>query len=482
MKKIFVFLLVFLLIALSVTPVIIRTNDPFSHVTLFEKHYSKMKQYYGQKIKWNNCYNGFKCASYKVPIDYDNLKLGSFDIATMMHPAQHRIGTLVINPGGPGGSGVDYAYSADYAFTSNVYKNFDLVGFDPRGAGRSDPIKCLTNQETDEYYASSAGTGKPSVLIAKAKEFAAKCIKQNPYLKYFTTANTARDMDILRSALGETKLNYLGKSYGTYLGTLYVQLFPSNVGKFVLDGAVDPTISSENQSLGQAVGFDQAYDSFAKTYKTFPKNRIEKLLNSLEKKPMQVGNRQLTSSLAVYGIVYGLYDRVQGWPELNKALTAIFNNNGEKLLQLSDAYTGRQSDGSYQTNEAEALEVIACNDFGGSNYSNSTKFTTSAPLFGPYVANSDLNCQYLPTSKKLNVKEKLNPATTVLVIGTTKDPATPYVWAEKLNSIMGNSRLVSLNSDGHTGYNRESKCVDSTVENYLISGQIPAQNRLCPAL
>jgi hypothetical protein len=193
-----------------------------------------------------------------------------------------------------------------------------------------------------------------------------------------------------------------------------------------------------------------------------------------------VGNRKLTESLAVYGIAMGLYDQEFGWPALRKALKILFDGDGKLLLDMADTYTGRDSDGTYQSNEADALAVISCNDFPESKI-DAEKVKAAAPLFGKYVAYGDLTCEYLPQGKFITIKMPIKLAASVIVIGTTNDPATPYQWAVKLAEVLGNSRLISLESDGHTGYNRGSDCVDRAVEKYLISGEIPAENLRCSA-
>lgn len=451
--------------------------------------YSDLKSYYKQTIKWRGCYQQFECATYQVPIDYSDLTLGKFDIAVMRHTAKGATQSLVINPGGPGGSGVDYVYSYKEAFTPVVIKNFDIVGFDPRGVGESAPILCLSNSETDQLYSENSYP-KTSAELAKlqseTKAFADKCSSANPYLKYYSTANTARDMDILRSVLGEAQLNFLGKSYGTYLGTLYSMLFPNQVGKFVLDGAVDPTLDATQQTLQQAMGFDEAFNQFAKYCRksgncVLGKDEVATLtkkLDELRATPLKVGNRQLTETLATYGIAFGLYESDSGWPALQKALQNLFNGDGKALITMADAYTGRGSNGEYQTNEAESLAVIMCNDFPPAKLDvNGT--IKAAPLFGKFVAYSNSDCNYFPHGKYELVNGKINTSNSALIIGTLNDPATPYKWAEKLSTLLAGSKLISLNSQGHTGYNRGSACVDQAVEKYLISGQIPAQNLSC---
>jgi len=482
--------IVLVLLAASLSSLLFRSSDPFKNPAP-EIKATVLADFYNQNLDWRSCYGEFECAKFKVPINYEDLKLGTFEIAVLQKSASNPVGNLVVNPGGPGGSGVDYAYSYEQVFTAEIIDNFNIVGFDPRGVARSAPIECLSDQETDQAYAADSypeTDADIAKLKADSKAYARSCKKDNKYLQYYGTANAARDMDILRALLGDEKLNYLGKSYGTYLATLYAQLFPERVGRFILDGAVDPTLNSLNQSLQQAVGFDQAFSAFITDCKAqnscvFKGDEVEEMQNKLaelKKNPIKVGDRKLTESLAVYGIAMGLYDEEYGWPALRNSLKDLFAGDGKALLDMADAYTGRDADGNYQSNEVDALAVISCNDFPQSPI-DAEAVKKAAPLFGKYVAYGDLTCEYLPRAKFVEITKPIQLQSSVLVIGTTNDPATPYRWAVKLAEILQNSRLISLDADGHTGYNRGSKCVDQAVERYLIDGQIPAENLQCTA-
>lgn len=223
---------ILVLFAIPFSSYVIKTADPFK-ASKQDIDNTSINGYYNQSFNWNDCYGGFECASFKVPIDYNNLELGEFDIAVMKHVAATAIGNLIVNPGGPGGSGIDYVYSYASAFTSELIGSFNIIGFDPRGVGRSAPIDCLSDAETDEAYASIAYAQNDAELAdfdAESRSFAEKCKSENKFLEFYSTANAARDMDILRKLLGDEKLNYLGKSYGTYMGTLYAKIFPKKLG------------------------------------------------------------------------------------------------------------------------------------------------------------------------------------------------------------------------------------------------------------
>jgi pimeloyl-ACP methyl ester carboxylesterase len=302
-------------------------------------------------------------------------------------------------------------------------------------------------------------------------------------------------MDILRQALGDKELNFLGKSYGTYLGTLYAQLFPTKVGHMVLDGAVDPNISTYQQSLAQAVGFDTALNAFIKdcatrdrcplpTKKEAALTEIKSLFAQAKQSPLprkkekDGDDRLATESLLVVGTASALYDSETGWPQLRKAIAEAQSGFGDTYLKLADEYSGRQRNGKYLNNEFDSGAVIDCLDFKDARTlkqvkENESVFTKAAPIFGPYLAFSGINCNYiakLPTTKHFKEITTANP---IIVIGTTRDPATPYKWAQGLHGILTNSTLISLDGDGHTAQGRGIPCVDDQVDAFYLDNKIP---------
>jgi pimeloyl-ACP methyl ester carboxylesterase len=477
-----------------------------------EKPLSNLAAYENQKLEWSTCYEDFECTDLRVPIDYADLTVGTFKIAVLRYKAQdpkNRIGSLIVNPGGPGGSGVDYAYNAEYVFDPDVLDRYDIVGFDPRGVNRSAPIECLTDEETDANYASDAKPDTEAELeqaLADSKDFIEKCESANEYLTHYSTAAAARDMDILRAALGDKKLNYFGKSYGTYLGTLYAQFFPEKVGRMILDGALDPNISILEQNISQAKGFDDALDAFlADCAKQddcpLPKNKQEAslkiialfetaALNPLPRKTkVENDERTATESLIVLGTASALYDDVDGWPKLRTAFLEGQQGYGDTFLDLADQYSGRSSDGSYMSNELDSGAIIDCLDWPDTRSVEKTKadakrFTDAAPVFGPYLAYTNISCKYLTPPTKGKLTRSTNKITSiktapVIVIGTTRDPATPYEWSVGLHQIFKNSKLISLDADGHTGQGRGSACVDEAVDAYLLQNKTPKKNLTC---
>jgi pimeloyl-ACP methyl ester carboxylesterase len=276
----------------------------------------------------------------------------------------------------------------------------------------------------------------------------------------------------------------MGKSYGTFLGTLYAQFFPEKVGRMVLDGAVDPAISNFQQGLTQAVGFDKAFVAFAtdcskKSECPLPKDNkaaveeMKKILSQLEKKP----NQRLSESLALLGTAAALYDSATGWPKLRAAIDAVKQGKAGKLLELADEYTGRTEDGNYTTNEFDSGAIIDCLDFADNRTVKEMKmdaqvFAKQAPLFGPYLAYGGLVCQYFETPEATEVLP-IKSANPIVIIGTTGDPATPYEWAQGLHKILTNSVLISLAGDGHTGQGQGNKCVDGQVDDFYLTGKSP---------
>jgi pimeloyl-ACP methyl ester carboxylesterase len=455
-----------------------------------------LSDYYEQEIDWKSCRQDFQCATLAVPIDYTKLSTGTFEIALLKYEARtsKKLGSLIVNPGGPGGSGVDYAYAAEYIFSPAILDRYDIVGFDPRGVSRSAPIRCLSDKELD---ANNNSDSKPDndaefqQILKDTKKYVEKCKDKNKYLTSYSTESVARDLDILRESLGDKQLNYMGKSYGTYLGTLYAQFFPEKVGRVVLDGAVDPSISNFQQSLTQAIGFDQAFSSFAKDCST-KKNcslpsgtgaaiaEMKGLFAQAAKKPLPTKNskRPLSETMMVLGTASAMYDSTTGWPKLRKAIVQAQKGLGNRFLELADEYTGRQTDGSYPSNEFDSGAVIDCLDFNEPRTIEQIKrdakaFTQEAPLFGPYLAYGGVTCKFFNQNTEVTIVPTLTP-NPVIVIGTTGDPATPYEWSQGLSKLLTNSRLISLTGEGHTGQGQGNACIDDQIDDFYLTGKAPA--------
>ena len=475
-------------ITVAVTVFALALFSTVSYIQSRTETPTSLAAYYVQELQWKSCYENYQCTDLLVPIDYTELKTGTFNISVLKYPTTgaKKLGSLIVNPGGPGGSGVDYAYAAEYLFNPAILGAYDIVGFDPRGVGRSEPIICLSDKELDANYASDSKPDNEQEFaqtLIESKKFIQQCGEKNKHLTSFSTANAARDMDILRQAVGDKQLNYMGKSYGTFLGTLYAQFFPDKVGRMVLDGAVDPSISNFQQGLKQAVGFDKAFAAFVTDCakrsdcplpndKTAAIDEMKKILSQLADKP----NGRLSESLALLGTASALYDSAIGWPKLRTAIKAVKQGKVGKFLELADNYTGRTEDG-YTTNEFDSGAIIDCLDFADNRSVEEMKvdaqaFAKQAPLFGPYLAYGGLVCQYFETPKATEVvpTKTANP---IVIIGTTGDPATPYEWAQGLNKILTNSVLISLTGDGHTGQGQGNNCVDGQVDDFYLENKTP---------
>ena len=440
-----------------------------------------LKEFQNQELKWQNCYGNFECSTLLVPVDYDKITTDVFHLKVIRFKAtdqRQKLGALIVNPGGPGASAFDYAYNAENIVSAAIREKYDIVGFDQRGVGQSDPIRCLTDKETDEMLAGPMIADTPEnqrKMIENAKFFASKCKKAASYkLGHLSTFESAKDMELLRLALNEPKVNYLGKSYGTYLGTLYASLYPTKVGKMILDGAIDPLISIQEQNLAQANGFELALNQFLAENK-FSKVMILDLFKKLRIEPLWTKTeRKLNDSLAILGIASALYDDLTGWPKLARALNQALLGDGSLLLELSDEYSGRSQTGKYFSNENDIAPIINCLDWPNSfetvpNITTYQKFVTVAPIFGPFLAANGILCKYLlPNVIHINSNLNIQVTSRVMIIGTTRDPATPNDWAIALSRKFPNSMLLIFDSDGHTGISRGNKCVDTFAESYLF--------------
>jgi pimeloyl-ACP methyl ester carboxylesterase len=459
-----------------------------------------LKRYYGQTLAWKAC-GDHDCARLRVPFDYRHPNAKAITLALLRVPASgHRIGSLVVNPGGPGAAGTGYAAAGGAVFGAPLLEHYDIVGFDPRGTGHSSPVDCLSDLGLDQYVAGDPtpdNAPEERRLVAEATKFGHGCAQRSGALAaHISTLDSARDMDILRSALGQRKLDYLGASYGTKLGATYAELFPRQVGRFVLDGALDPTLTMHQLALGQAGGFQTALDAFVDNCVQTSNNcflgssrdaglaRIKGLFDSLDRNPLAVGNRTLTEGNAFYGVALPLYNR-DYWVLLSQALKAAFAGDGSALLRLSDAYASRNADGSYADNSLEAFYAISCLDdpsyvTPATAEKQAAQFQKVSPTLGAAFDWSQVSCVgQVATAPEEPPTIDGAGAAPIVVVGTTRDPATPYAWAEALASQLESGVLVTRDGDGHTGYHSGNACVDRAVEGYLVNGKVPHDGLSC---
>ena len=453
-----------------------------------------LKNFNSQELNWEDCYGEFQCSSFKVPVDYKRIDNKTFTLKVLRHKAldqKRRLGAIIVNPGGPGGSATDYAFNADSIVSKAIYERFDIVGFDPRGVNTSEPIRCLTNTEEDKFLetdVSSEPNQRVIELVAISKDFATKCAKAaGAKLGHYSTFEGAKDMEILRNLLQEEKLNYLGKSYGTYLGTLYAALYPKSVGKMVLDGGVAPSVSLLDQELTQAIGFENALKNYLLKNQKYNLSQIKTLLESALTSPLKSKKGRLASqSLVITALAQSLYDSNRGWSELTEALDlALEKQDPTGIFELADRYNDRDSSGNYYNNQTDISLVISCLDWQDPRtlkeiVADQVKFERASPVFGPYLSLSSLTCKYWKAKPVLPKIELSNIETDpILIIGVTEDPATPYKWSQMLAKVFTNADLVTLEGEGHTGHNRGNACVDTAVDSYFLTGKSGPKGLIC---
>jgi pimeloyl-ACP methyl ester carboxylesterase len=493
------------------------TQHRFSPARLVAAAPVTLAGYYAQKLHWQPCDKGFQCARLLVPFDYDRPAWRRFSLPVIRLRATdpaHRIGSLVINPGGPGGSGVSYALDARSVVSAAVRARFDVVGFDPRGVGGSEPaVHCLTGPQLDRYFETDDSPADPAELatvVSESKLFASGCEHDSgPLLPYVGTRSAARDMDVLRAALGDRKLTYLGKSYGTYLGTWYAQLFPGHVRALVLDGALDPDASGLSMNIVQSQGFEVALRSFAADCMTRANcplghsaagsagsavsavsagiARVQALITKATTRPLRndLGDGQTANgALLLSGIATALYNKGY-WPTLRSALQEAFSGDGTVLVELGNALYERSSSGTY-SNLADANMAVDCVDRswprGLAAWSSAAAAAAkAAPLFGEALMWGSLPCAYWPVRPAAQPAVRAAGAPPILVVGNKRDPATPYPWAVALARDLASGVLLGWNGDGHTAYMMGSSCIDGIVNRYLLTLAVPRSGTLCPA-
>ena len=462
-----------------------------------------LEQFYEQRVVWEPCDEEFQCTVLRVPLDYDRPEGEVIDIAVLRAPATggDRLGSLVVNPGGPGASGLNYVRGARAVVSGAVRDRYDVVGFDPRGVGESTPVDCLSDDELDDFVATDASPDDEAEIAeirAQSEALGAGCLERSAdLLPHISTVDVARDLDVLRAVLGDEQLTYLGKSYGTFIGATYAELFPERVGRMVLDGAMDPALPREDVALGQADGFERALRAYLDQCladdcplgRTLGEAQVtlDNLLAVIDAQPLPTGDedRPLTQSLAILGIAYPLYLRADvGYPALTEALTAALAGDGSTLLTLADLYLHRDEEG-YQNNLNEAFYAVNCLDRPDTVtvaeiQEAEERFAEVSPLFGPYLAWSGLPCVTWPVeSTAAPGPLTAEGAAPILVVGTTGDPATPYEWAVSLADQLTSGVLLTYEGFVHTAYRKGADCVDDAVNLYFIDGEPPQDGLVC---
>ncbi len=446
--------------------------------------------YLSQQLNWGEC-GEFQCTRIAVPLDYGNPGDEAISLALAKAPATRspRLGTLFINPGGPGGSGINLLQG----FNRTGLEQYDVIGWDPRGTGESTPVVCFGSAETDAMNLLDESPDTPAetdALLVGAYEFGRSCWRgSGNLLAHISTIETVRDLDLMRELVGDRLLHYLGYSYGTQIGATYAELFPQNTGRLVLDAAVDIT---NDEEIIQAMGFDLALGNFAAwcastgcdlgSSKTAVLNQITQFLDRLDAKPIEVGDRTLTQTLAAAGIAAYLYGGVPAWTALASDIGAAIDGRGQRLLRASDILNDRSPDGSYGP-MFYSFRAISCLDYADEGVADAeqswAKYRQQAPIYG-YQFGPSFGCSLWPVRSSAQLDIRGRGAAPLLVIGATGDPATPYQQSVTMAERLQSAILVTYQGEGHGTYgNGKSTCVDDIVVAYLTQGKVPKDGVSC---
>ena len=450
-------------------------------------------------LTWTAC-GQLECATLAVPLDHSQPAGRKIEIALSRRRAtdqKRRIGSLLVNPGGPGVSGVEKLSFIVGRVSAEVRARFDVIGFDPRGTGSSSPVRCLAAPELDKYFAADAvpdDAAEKAALVQVVQRFTAGCQKlSGDLLPHVGTEDAARDMDLIRSAVGDEKLTYLGFSYGTSLGATYAELFPTRVRALVLDGGVDPSLDTLGLNRVQGEGFDRAFEAFAADCRGRPacewkpaggasKQAFLALSARVDASPLPGGSRRAGPSELFLGVAAFLYSR-QSWGDLAKTLAQAETGNGTFVLSGFDSLVGRNRNGTYK-NEQEANAAINCIDNPAPKdvaaYERAAAdVARTAPAFGPAIVWSGLVCGLWPVPAKGKAEPLNAPGSPpILVIGTTNDPATPFSWSEALAKQLPQGRLLRHEGEGHTAYGEDS-CTTKITDVYLLTLALPGGRLSC---
>lgn len=472
---------------------------------------SGLEQFYKQSVTWKSCGGGLDCTTLKAPVDWDKPDGDQITLAISRHKATGKsLGSLLVNPGGPGGSGYDFVHdSAVGGFgTADMLKNYDFIGFDPRGVGKSTPIVCFTKgSDRDENlygtYDSPYGSAAwATELAAREKKWVDACkANTGPLLAHIDSVSVAHDMDMIRAVLGDKKLNYLGYSFGTYLGTIYANLFPDKVGKMVLDGAVEPPFGTYDELATQYVGFDSAFKAYMTDCLTSSDCPFTGPINQAltQAHALAVGvdgknlkgsdGRVLDSATVGTGIAVTLYNK-QSWPYLSQAFGDLEKGNADTMFYLADQYNGRNDNGSYADNSIDVYFAVTCAEgtIGTDDVTldqGLAKMQQEAPVVGDILALDDYTlletaCSQWPYPRPTFPSSfEAKGAPPILVVGTTNDPATPYAQSVALAKMLDSGVLITHKGEGHTVYGNNNKCVDTAVDAYFIKGTVPSSDPNC---
>ena len=464
----------------------------------------------GAPVAWSGCGSDLQCGSVAVPLDYSQPQGRMIEIAVERRPAadpSQRIGSLVINPGGPGTSGIDDLPNELSVLTPGLLDRFDIVSFDPRGVERSAPVECSPTAQSSPpatVPATPTTTAVPAPLpdpvpltvaaqsaaVTEDTAYAASCQEYSDgILPFVGTVDAARDLDRIRAALGDAKLTFIGHSYGTLLGAVYAGMYPGHVRAMVLDGAIDPALGTDQMALDQAKGFESVLNDFFSWCASSsscpwrpgpdPTQSLVALIDGSRTKPLPGGGGRMAGPGEFYNaLLDDLYAR-SSWPSLGDALGQAAAGSGSDLIGLSDSYA---SGGS--TNGGDANNAINCLDHPVSPKLSTyptlaARAAAVAPVFGPVLAWGLLQCAVWPIAPtRTPAPITAAGAPPILVVGTTGDPATPYPWAVALAQELQHGELVTWQGENHVAY-FYSPCVRAIDQAYLVAGTLPPLGTRC---
>lgn len=466
----------------------------------------ELQGFYEQTIEWEVCEREFLCATAEVPLDWEQPQRDTIEIALVRLPASgESMGSLLVNPGGPGASGVDLVLSgADFATSDRLREHYDIVGFDPRGVGESSAVDCYDDPDELTKYIYElvpfeAGSEQwLDAVDAGNAEFGAACLEHTgELLGHVDTVSAARDLDVLRAALGDEKLNYLGYSYGTLLGATYAGLYPEKTGHLVLDGAIDPATTDFEVTAMQAQGFERAMRAYLADCLTSPEcpftgGAVEQgmlelatIFERLDASPLRAADGRMLGSSAMFtAVIFTLYS-ADTWPYLSDLVADVRSGSAEFAFVLADAYYGRNDDGTFADNSTEAFVAINCLDYTSTSTretlgGEAAELSRLAPVFGPRMSYGGTSCDawpFPPTRDRQPIAAA--GSAPILVIGTTNDPATPYEWSVALADQLENGQLVTYEGEGHTAYNKSNDCVNDAVDDFFIEDVVPQGDPRC---
>ncbi len=461
-----------------------------------------LEEFYSQEVEWSECGGSFDCATVTVPMNYADPTGETIEIAVKRFNHTEdgdAVATMFINPGGPGGSGIEMVESATSYFSATLLRSLDIVGFDPRGVGESHGVRCLTSAELEVRYEQTYDLDSDAgwdAYVADSTEYGEKCLENTgPLMEFLDTVSAARDLDVLRATIGDPTLTYFGFSYGTFLGATYAELFPENVGRLVLDGAVDPSLSYQELAAGQNVGFGVAYRSYLEDCLAGSDcpftgsadeawDRTVDLLEELYANPVDSDDpeRPVNDSTLMSAIIMSMYSP-GWWPTLSEAISSLLDGDGSQVLAMADYSAERDEDGNYPEDEG-AFRLIDCLDYQVTLDRTAIEDAADAlvaenELFGPFFGYGEVGCATLPFQSTAERDPITAPGTPpIVVIGTTRDPATPYDWAVSLADQLESGVLLSYDGDGHTAYGSDD-CIDTPVDEFLVNGVVPDDGLSC---